>query len=270
MTRLALLGTVLTVALFAAEPEPKFAPKIAEGGVVNAAGFALSPDGYVAPGSIISIFGVDLAPVERAVHAGDLVGSRLPKLLAGVEVQINGLSAPLFYVSPGQVNCQTPVEIRPRESPYDLRVVFNNETSPAFPLRVGPAAPGLFPVVAHQDFTVVGRGDGQKAAKPGDLIVLFGSGFGPTALPLDSGQFADRASPVVLPVRVLIDNVALPESAVLYAGLAPGFAGLYQVNLFLPVELPRPEVEAVVEIDGIPSPNGVLIAVDPAEQGANP
>ncbi len=268
MFRLALQATVLatvTAALFAADPEPKLAPQIAEGGVVNAAGFALSPDGYVAPGSIISIFGVDLAPIERAVRAGDLVGSRLPRLLAGVEVQINGLAAPLFYVSPGQLNCQTPVEIRPREAPYDLRVVFNNETSQAFALRVGTAAPGLFPVVAHQDFSVVGRGEGETPAEPGELIVLFGSGFGPTSLPLASGQFADRAAPLALPVRVLIDGVALPSGAVLYAGLAPGFAGLYQVNLFLPADPSSSDVEAVVEVDGIPSPTGVMVAVGSQE-----
>jgi len=264
MFRLALLGTVLltvTAVGFAAEPEPKLAPVIAEGGVVNAAGFALSPDGYVAPGSIISIFGVDLAPIERAVHAGDLIGSKLPKILAGVEVQINGLSAPLFYVSPGQVNCQTPVEIRPREAPYDLRVVFNNETSAAFPLRVGPAAPGLFPVVAHQDFTLVGSGKGETPAEPGELILLFGSGFGPTSLPLASGQFAVQPAPLVLPVRVLINGQAVSRDAILYAGVAPGFAGLYQVNVYLPADLSGPEAEAIVEVGGIPSPVGVPIAV---------
>lgn len=268
MLRLGVQATVLltaAAAVFAAEPAPKLAPWVAEGGVVNAAGFALSPDGYVAPGSILAIFGADLAPIDRAVHAGDLVGSQLPRSLAGVEVHINGLPVPLFYVSPGQINCQAPVEIGPREVPYELRVVFNNETSPAFPLRVGPAAPGLFPVVAHQDYRVVGRGEGETPAEPGELILLFGSGFGPTSQRVPSGQFADRALPIVLPVRVLIDGQALPRDRVLYAGLAPGFAGLYQVNAYLPAELSGPEAEAIVEVGGIPSPSGVRIAVSSGE-----
>ena len=264
MIRPAFQATVLVTAaatLFAAEAERKRGPQVAPGGVVNAAGFAAGPAGSVAPGSIIAIFGVDLAGSARAVGPGDVVGSKLPRILGGVEVQVNDRSAPLYYVSPGQVNCQIPVDLRPRTSPYTLRVVYNNESSAAYLLQIGPAAPGLFPVVAHQDFSLVGRGEGETPAAPGELIVLFGSGFGPTTFPLDSGQFATMAASVVLPVRVLVNEIALPRESILYAGTAPGFAGLYQVNLLLPAGLSGPDAVAVVEVGGIPAPNGVVIAI---------
>src|SRR5690606_1602442 len=99
---------------FAAEAERKWAPLVSQGGVVNAAGFATDQEVSAAPGSIIAIFGVELAAFARAAGVEDLVGSKLPKVLGGVEVQIHGLSAPLYYVSPNQINCQIPIELRPR------------------------------------------------------------------------------------------------------------------------------------------------------------
>ncbi len=270
MFRLAFQATVLVTAAatsFAAEAERKWGPQVSQGGVVNAAGFATGQDVSAAPGSIIAIFGVDLAAFERAAGAADLVGAKLPKLLGGVEVQINGLAAPLYYVSPSQVNCQVPVELRPRGAPYELRVVHNNEASPAFPLRVGPAAPGLFPVVTHQDFSLVGRGEGLRPAVAGELVVLFGSGFGAMVFPFDSGQIAHRAASLVLPARVILNDAAVAPERVLYVGAAPGFAGLYQVNLLLPTDLTGPDVVVNVEINGVRTPKGLLFAVDPdAEQ----
>lgn len=265
MLRSALQATVLVTAaatLFAAEAERKWAPAVPEGGVVNAAGFALGPDDSVAPGSIVAIFGVELSSMARATGPADLIGTRLPSVLAGVEVRINSQPAPLFYVSPTQVNCQIPVSLPPRPQPYELRVIHNNESSPAFPLRLSPAAPGLFPVVAHQDFTVIGRGEGETPAAPGGLAVLFGSGFGPTFFPFDSGQIANRASAVILPAKVYLDDVELPSDRLLYVGATPGFAGLYQVNLLLPDDVAGPEVVATVEIDGVRTPGGVAIAVE--------
>lgn len=265
MIRRALQATVLVTAVatsFAAEAERKGAPAVSPGGIVNAAGFATGPDGSVAPGSIVAIFGVELAEFDRAAGPGDLVGATLPKLLAGVEVRINSQPAPLYFVSPNQINCQIPVSLRIRDAPYELRVVHNNEASPEAPLLVRGAAPGLFPVVTHQDFSLVGRGDGASPAAPGELIVLFGSGFGETFFPLNSGQIATQASPVIAPSRVLLNDVALAPERLLYVGAAPGFAGLYQVNLLLPDDTVGPEVLAKVEVGGVTTPVGVPIAVD--------
>lgn len=247
---------------FAAEAERKEAPRVSPGGIVNAAGFALGPDASVAPGSIVAIFGVELALRDRATGPGDLIGDKLPNTLAGVEVRINSQPAPLYFVSPNQVNCQLPFTLRPREAPYELRVVLGNEASSPAPLRISPAAPGLFPVVTHQDFSLVGRADGARPAAPGGLIILFGSGFGETADLLVGGQFARRASPLTLPARVLLNDVPVPPERLLYIGAAPGFAGLYQANVLLPDDLQGPQAVATVEVNGALSPAGVAFAVE--------
>lgn len=265
MFRRAFQATVLVTAAatsFAAEAERKGAPMVSPGGIVNAAGFTAGPEGSVAPGSIVAIFGVELAPLSRAAGPGDLVGATLPKLLAGVEVRIGGQSAPLYFVSPTQINCQIPVSVRIRDAPYDVRVVHTNEASPVASVLIRSAAPGLFPVVTHQDFTLVGREDGAAPATAGELIVLFGSGFGETFFPLRSGQIATQASGVLAPSRVLLNDVALAPERLLYVGAAPGFAGLYQVNLLLPEDAVGPEVVAKVEVGGVVTPVGVAIALE--------
>ena len=235
--------------------------------MVNAAGFSNGPSGAIAPGSIVAIFGVDLAERAQAAGVGDIDGLRMPHSLADVAVIIGNQASPLYYVSANQVNCQVPVSLRPREAPYELRVIYRNEASAAAPVWVASAAPGLFPVVAHQDFSIVGRGAGESPARAGELVVLFGAGFGPTEHPLDSGQIARAANRITLPRRVLLDERPVDPERILYVGLTPGYAGLYQVNLLLPENLAGAAVEATVEarveVDGVSSPNSVAISLAP-------
>ncbi|MBI1358291.1 MAG: hypothetical protein GC160_28485 [Acidobacteria bacterium] len=267
MHRLALRATVVWTAaatLFAAEAERKAAPRVADGGVVNAAGFDNGPGGFVAPGSIVAIFGEELAGRAQAVRADDISGLRLPLSLANVSVIIGEQLAPLYYVSPNQVNCQVPGNLRPRDAPYQLLVLHSNEASASAPLLIRPAAPGLFPVVAHQDFSIVGRGEGLRPAHPGELIVLFGAGFGPTKVLTDNGQIARAPEPIALPAKVLLNDVEVAPERVLYVGVTTGYAGLYQVNLLLPEDLAPGDVTAIVEVDGVRSPVGVEVAVEPS------
>jgi len=230
---------------------------------VNAAGFVPAPDNFVAPLSIISIFGDDLA--LRTAQVGPLEGGgRLPRRLGGVQVTIGGLTIPLFFVSPGQINAQVPGQIAPREQPWKLRIVREGLLGPEAEVLVRVAAPGLFPVVVHRDFTLVGRAPAAPStpARPGELIVLFGSGFGPTVPSFDTGELPPRPALIVMPSSVWIEDRMVSADRVLYVGQTPGLAGLQQVNVLLPDDLEPGDPQIFLEVAGRRTQAGVRVAVD--------
>jgi uncharacterized protein (TIGR03437 family) len=253
--------------LFAAEKGRKEIPLVHAGGVVNGASFVPAPDNFVAPNSIVSIFGVDLALRTEAVTGDSLEGGKLPLRLGGVTVRIGTQQAPLYFVSPTQINAQLPANLTPRPQPWKLTIVregLSNPPSAEADVYVRESAPGLFPVVAHVDFSVVGRGEpeGSWPAAPGEIVILFGTGFGPSQPPVDTGQLPPFAADTLLPSRVFIGGEELPPEQVLYFGQAPLFAGLQQVNIVLPEGLATGDYEVQVEVGGALSQTGVTIAVD--------
>ncbi len=261
--------------VFGAEIGRRYAPNIFVGGVVNGASFTPAPDNFVAPNGIISIFGRELSLRTREVRPSDLVRGRLPHSLAGVTVSIGGLPAPLFFVSPGQINAQIPSPILPGS--WMLRVNRQNLLSNAEMIEVRAVSPGLFAwpssfvegplraAVTHQDFSPVGRGnpEGSTPAHPGELIVLWATGFGPTAPSVFDGELPNFAARLILPSKVWLNEAAVPAHLVFYAGQAPGLAGLYQVNLMLSEDSPVGDVEVVVEVGGVRSQPGMTIPIDP-------
>lgn len=251
--------------LFAAEKGHKEIPLVHAGGVVNGASFVPAPDNFVAPNSIVSIFGADLALRTEAVTSATLQGGRLPLNLGGVSVLIGGQRAPLYFVSPTQINAQLPANLVGRPQPWALRVVREGLLDAAeAQVLVRESAPGLFPVVAHVDFSVVGRGDpaGSWPAAPGEIVILFGTGFGPTQPPVEEGQLPPFAASTLLPHRVFLNGQELPQEQVLYFGQAPLMAGLQQVNIVLPEGLATGDYEVQVEVAGAMSQPGILIAVE--------
>jgi uncharacterized protein (TIGR03437 family) len=256
------LGLALAPPLTGAETGRRRAPILNVDGVVNGASFAAAPDNFVAPNSIISIFGVDLSLQTKQVSEGDLVRGRLPLVLGGVQVRIGEIPAPLYFVSPYQINAQVPSEMVPGE--WSLTVVRENLSGEnAAKVKVRAAAPGLFTFLTHTDFTLVGRGDlqGSTPARPGEIVLLFGTGFGATAPAVFAGELPDFAARVVLPTRAWLGDVELPGYLLRYVGLAPGFAGLYQINLELPDDLPVGNPQVRIEVDGVFTQPGVRIAV---------
>lgn len=251
--------------LFAAEKGHREIPFVNAGGVVNGASFVPAPDNFVAPNSIVSIFGVDLALRTEPVTTDTLRQGRLPFTLAGVSVQIGGQLAPLYFVSPTQINAQLPANLVGRPQPWTLRVVREGLVHAAeVEVQVREAAPGLFPVVAHANFSVVGRGDplGSTPAAPGEIVILFGTGFGPTDPPVEEGQLPPFGADVILPRRVLLNGQELPAQNVLYFGQAPLYAGLQQINIRLPSALVSGDYEVVAEVNGAASQKGIFITVE--------
>ena len=252
-----------TATLFAAEAGRKDVPVVFEGGVVNAAGFVPAPENFVAPGSIVAIFGDDLSLRTRASSPADLEGGLLPIELGGVWVLLGGQRIPLYYVSPTQINAQVPFELA-GPGPWPLTVAREGLAANIAEVKLARAAPGLFPVALHEDFRVVGRGEieGSVPLPRGGVVILFGTGFGPLAPPSRTGALPDRVAPIVLPIDVWLGEERLHPSAVLYAGQAPGFAGLYQVNARLPDRDFSEDPEVAVEIDGKRSQPGFRLAIE--------
>jgi uncharacterized protein (TIGR03437 family) len=252
-----LVAWLVVAALAAADRGPRpAAPAINPGGIVNAATHRPAPENYVCPGGIISIYGTGLATVAREVRPGDVENGFLPETLAGVAVFFGPVAAPLFYVSPLQINAQVPSVLQPGEWEVRVRV---ERLEGRERVVVRPYSPGLFAVARHTDGTPVSA---SAPARPGEYILFFGTGFGPTRPPALSGALAPMA-PVWMTTRIEaeIGGAALGAEDIYYWGLAPGFAGLYQFNLRIPVGAATGEAEVRVGVAGEWSQPGFRIAV---------
>ena len=261
-------GLATAPTMFGAEIERRHAPTIGIDGVVNAASFRAAPDNFLVPNGIFSIFGEDLSLRTREVRPGDLDRGRLPTSLGGVSVSVGGQLAPLYFVSPGQINAQTPSLLPPEETV--VQIVREGLASNAVRVKVRTLDPGLFtflgrPVATHIDFTLIGRGEveGSTPAHPGQYIVIFGTGLGLTLPPVLAGQLPNFAAQVMNPIRVWVGDRELVGGFIQYAGQAPRLAGVYQINLLLPDDIPLGDPEVVVEMAGIRSQPGLTIAVGP-------
>jgi len=202
---------------FLAKATPPPSPPVVNA-VVNAAGYGAA----LSTGSLASIFGSNLADAAAQVTA-----MPLPHALATTRVEIDGQPALLYYVSPTQINF-----VLPPTSGSSLTVVRGETASPAFKLQVGFWAPGLFtldgrpdgPVAAlHATGSVV---DSASPARPGESIAIFGAGLG-IVNPL-----------LLIPIAAPLVDIAGRPATVTYAGPAPGWPGLTQVNVTVPLDAP--------------------------------
>ena len=208
-------------------PESAAAPIISQSGIVNGAGFGPAP---LAPGAIASIFGTTFGTKTAAAQAVPL-----PTTLADTVVWFELTPAPLFYVSSGQINVQIPFKVNPSKT----QVVVSSGGIPSLPmpLAMSPFAPGIFttgtgaPVILNNS---TGRlVSPQEPAKRGDTLIIYATGLGAVAPTVAAGSPAplDQLSLVTTPVTVVIGGV---EATPQFAGLAPGFVGLYQINVAVP------------------------------------
>ena len=254
--QLALAAAAAVLAAADKAPRPA-APLINVGGIVNAASNRGAPDNYISPGAIISIYGTGLANETREVRDDDLVnGQFLPVNLAGVSVFFGGVSAPLFYVSPLQINAQVPVEIGPAE--WTVRVTHTSLESKE-KVVVRPYSPGLFSVARHAGGLLVSR---DAPARPGEFILFFGTGFGPTMPAFQTGAAAPQFPVFLLaPIEAAISEIPLGAADIYFSGLAPGFAGLYQFNLRIPPAAPAGDLEVRIKVADEWSQPGVRVPV---------
>jgi uncharacterized protein (TIGR03437 family) len=231
-------------------------------GVVNGASFRPG----VGANSLATIQGTNLASTTNT-WSNALAGGQLPTSLDGVTVLFNGRPAYLAYISPTQINL-----IVPDISAGTTAVVLtNNGTSPTG-LFTTPSSlygsafftwPGNQIVATRQDYSYAVKSDTfagliTAAAKPGDVLILWGTGFGPTAAPPGIPVPADKTYSTSTLPTVTINNV----SATVYgAALASGYAGLYQVAIQVPDSLPDGDWPITATIGGVTSPPGTVLSV---------
>jgi uncharacterized protein (TIGR03437 family) len=205
-------------------------PVIPAGAVVNGASFA--GQAPVAPGSLISIFGNKLAGPGAADRLP------LPTTLGGSTAVLAGIAMPLLFTSDGQINAVVPYETAVNTT-QQVILIRGSSTSVPQTLTVAAAAPGIFTA----DSSGKGQGiifgpsgslaDPAHPVKAGDVVVIYCTGLGKVspAVPTGSPAPVSPLSNVVSQTSVTIGGI---QVAPMFAGLTPGFVGLYQVNVGIP------------------------------------
>jgi uncharacterized protein (TIGR03437 family) len=245
-------------------------PSVNAGGVVNGASFDKTMP--VTPGSLISIFGSNLAATTAQADS-----IPLSTVLGNVSVTINGVAAPLngvFHTSSfDQINAQLPWNVQTGTA--QVVVTNNGVASPAQTLQVGQFSPGIFSVNFGTGQAIAINPDGSLAAPagsipglatkpakigdPGGLIIL-ATGLGPVDPPVANGNNSlDALRKTTTTPTVLIGNV---PAQVVFSGLSPQFVGVNQINVAVPAGTPvGDKVPLQIQIGGLTSTNQVTIAV---------
>lgn len=216
------------------------APSVPSNGILNGAGFDSAVAG-LSPGAIASIFGTNLSNAPASgVQPGLVPGtSRLFVTSNGTTVTFDGVAAPLFFVSPTQLNVQVPFETAGKTS-VQVVVSLNGSNSPPVTVRISPSTPALFTVnTSGKGAAVTLNQDGSvnSAANPataGTVIQLFATGLGAVSPSAATGTLAATSPPLALSVELPTATIGGVPASVQFSGLAPGFVGLWQVNVLVP------------------------------------
>jgi trimeric autotransporter adhesin len=239
------------------------APYFVSSSVVNAATLD-SASGVLAPGGIVSIFGQSLA------DATVIASEPLPPSLADTTVTIAGLTAPLFFVSPVQINAMVPFEAPLGTVP--LEVTRRSTGAATLSLNLSAVSPGIFTLGNGQGAIVTSTGEiaaegptfsgaPARPAHPGESVSIYMTGLGNVTNPPADGAPVPSGPPysetILSPVVMIAGTPVTPT----FSGLAPLFAGLYQVNFQIPETTPAGVAVPVAVTIGTALSNLVTIAV---------
>jgi len=243
--------------------------------VVNGATFL--PETGISLNSMISLFGLGFADagVQRVAGRGDLREGRFPLRLACVGVEVAGKRVPVTFVKTDQINAQAPT--LDLNGPVEVRVILN----PGFPnevrsdpatVRMQPLSPAFFLFAGtrsiaaqHADYAYLAEPavvPGAMPARPGETVILYGTGFGATDPVYQAGEIPAAAAPLRQPIVVTIGGVMLRPEEILYAGLSPGsISGLYQFNLRIPDSVGEGNLPVEIRVGGASTQSGATIPV---------
>ena len=257
------------------------APAISDGGVILASGRPLVTS--ISPNAIISVFGLDFARQGTQTLTRLDAAGRIAANLSGTCLEIGGKRAPLFIVTPGQINAQVPHDLPLGQAQAEVVrncgaanerrgasvTVTAEAVSPAFfNLSVAPDGAGRIPVVAVHGGgpALVGApgvvpGAEFTPAAPGGIVTLYGTGFGATEPALETGQIPGGAARLVNAAAFAVGGIAVPAKDVLYAGASPCCAGLYQFTILLPAALPDGDAGVTATVQGVETPEGPFLTV---------
>jgi len=255
-------GSKLASGLALADSIP---PTIVAGGVQNGASFQPG----IVPGSWLTIKGANLSPVASDTWDKAIVDGKLPTALDGVSVSVGSKPAYVYFISPGQINVQAPDV---GAGPVPVTVTTPSGTSVAMTATVAVQAPAFFLWPGSQA-VATRNSDGSLAvkagtfpgattapAKPGDVLILWGTGFGPTTPPVAAGIQVPSDGTIrnTSPVTVKIGTA---DAQVFGSALSPGYAGLYQVAIQVPATMADGDYALKATVSGVTSPDGVILSV---------
>ncbi len=269
-TRDANAGHIYSTTLTLSPLSAGAAPSLSSGAVLNGATFTANP---LSPNTYITIKGTNLSGTGRQWGTNDFVNrNRLPTALDGVSVSVNGKPALVEFVSPTQINAITPTDAAAGGG-IPVVVTVNGQSSATTTITYQTTAPSLFaftpdtadagkyPAAAD---SATGKYIGKvglfptaptltTAARRNETIVLYGTGFGATQNPAKGALGAGLITPstplyslIAAPV-VTVGGVPAP---VIFAGLAPGFAQVYQFNITIP-NVPDGDQALVIQSAGV-------------------
>jgi uncharacterized protein (TIGR03437 family) len=210
----------------------------------------------------VAIFGTNLCPSILSSPAP------LPTKLGGTQIYFDTFPAALFYVSPTQIVAQVPFEVYGRTSAL-VTPINNGVPGIAQTIMLAPLAAGIF-TTGTGDPIITDYNTGQLVstsapASRGDTLIIWATGLGPTVLDPATGYAApNAASPASLPINVVLkspDTGKQVSPPVGYAGLAPGFVALDQINVQIPQDAPTGTVIVALQSPGLTSANPVTIGI---------
>ena len=232
----------------------------AEAPIYSAASLVNSADnqaGWLAPNTIATLYGTNLAYETKTLSGNSPVGG-------DATVNIGGFVATLYYISPTQINFLIPPNLLP--GTFNFVIVTDSLQGPTIPIQLASTAPALFQLDQQNIIATSATGSlitPTASAQPGDVVVLYATGLGQTIPPVGYGETPSSAAPLAMlsDFQVLLDGNPVDPGNIAYAGIAPGFSGLYQINLFLPTATgSNPEIRiaigAAVSIAGLHIPVG--------------
>jgi uncharacterized protein (TIGR03437 family) len=241
-------------------------------GVVSATNFGGFPS--VAPGTWMQIFGSGLAEASREWASSDFDGLKAPTSLDGVGVSIGGQNAFVAYISPSQVLAQVPSSTGLGQQ--QVTVTNGASTAAIYTVNVNATQPGLF---APLSFKVGARqyaaasisggstyaapsgaipGANSRPALPGEVIVLYGIGFGQVTPHIDAGEVVQQLNTLDLPIQFSFGGT---PAAHVYAGLVTTCMGLYQFNVIVPSGVAGDAVPLSFTLGGASGEQTLFVAI---------
>ena len=230
-------------------------------GVLNGGSFQ---SGF-ASATWVSVFGTNLSASTENWSTSSFANGLLPTSLDGVSVAINGVPAYMNYISPTQINVLAPDDAT--TGAVQVVVTAAGQKSNSFAAQKQQFAPAFFTFAGgkyvaaeHANYSYLGApgliaGVTTTPAQPGEIILLYGTGFGPTNPALPTANLVTTAEPLTNKVTLTIGGVT---ANVQFAGLVE--SGLYQFNVTVP-SLPSGDAPVVATIGGVSTQTGVSIMV---------
>jgi len=199
------------------------------------------PQAQASPGGLVNVTGTNLGPASQAST------NPLPRSLANTYVAVEGVRAPLVTTSAGLIEVQMPGDLPAGSA--NIVVSVAGEMSNTFVTGVQGALPAILGIVHQSDGSAV---NGADPAVAGEVLVVYMAGLGASASAVTFGATAPSSPPAVTAITPQVTLGNMPVSVVL-SELSPGFVGLYQMTVAMPVTLPPGGAASLTITAGLPS-----------------